>query len=86
MQDNSSSRAQPVLTPKRAIGHAEPSASCDFEVVNAYGTTIATAQTEDLARSACRRLSVRFPDLTVVRVETTVIRTVVYRPRLRSVS
>jgi uncharacterized protein YjlB len=80
------SQSQPSVTPKRAIGHAEPSASCDFEVVNAYGTTIATAQTEDLARSACRRLSVRFPDLTVVRVETVITRTVTYRPRLRSVS
>jgi hypothetical protein len=63
---------------------AEPASSVDFEIVNSFGVTIATSPDEDLAKAGCRRLLVRFPDngLTVVRVERTVTRTVVYRPRL----
>jgi hypothetical protein len=53
----------------------------DFHVTNALGTTLATFDSEDLARSWVRRHIDRFPSIRVESVTVWIDRKVVYRPR-----
>jgi len=84
----SSSQSQPggeTGPVARPAPDTEPSAQVDFHIISRFGTTIATAGDEDLAKATCRRLSARFDGLSVVRVETVVKKTTVFRSRLRRV-
>lgn len=78
------SQSQPVLALPGATGHVELSVSEDFAVVNRFGVTIATADSAKLARKTAKRLSRQFGGLSVQRVETTIRREVIYRPRSAS--
>lgn len=60
---------------------AEVSSTEDFAIVNRFGVTVATADSEDLAIATGRRLRLQFSGLTVQRIETTVRRETIYRPR-----
>lgn len=75
------SQSQPSPALLGADTKAEPAASVDYAVVNRFGVTIATADSEDLARATARRLSLRFSALRVERVTVTIKREVIYRPR-----
>lgn len=55
--------------------------SVDFHAKNALGTTLATFDSIDLARSWARRMVERFPSIRIERVTVEVEREMVFRPR-----
>lgn len=63
----------PTLSPTGAM--------VDFEVRNATGTLVGTFDSAELARAFVLRSKLRFPTLRVEKVETTIRREVIYRPR-----